>query len=132
MADAPPIPLRFAPSRVEGLSSVSQVAVWPDRIEFLCAGGYTVTHRFVDLAEWPGPRWLWKPLYRRGVRPKWLPVGERDMFHAPQDTFFEFYTTPRIRVYMPVDDVLDSYIATCFARVQAVLAAGGFHTFDLG
>jgi hypothetical protein len=61
----------------------------------------------------------------------WLPVADRDFFHAPPDRFFRFYTTPPLIVYMPVGD---SYFpqATCFAAVKQVLGAGGFDTVDLG
>src|SRR5436189_5123338 len=97
MSDAP---LQFTPSRVEGLADVSEVAVFPDRIE-LTAAGRVVTHHFMDIARWPGPRWICKTLYRAGVRPRWLPVADRDWFHEPPDMFFEFYTRPRLKVFMP-------------------------------
>ena len=30
--------LRFVPSRVEGLPDASEAAIYPDRLELLCAG----------------------------------------------------------------------------------------------
>jgi hypothetical protein len=69
--------VRFAPSRVEGLAAVAEVVVWRDRIELLSEGRW-VTYRFSDIACWPRPWWLWKFLFNRGVRPKWLPVADHD------------------------------------------------------
>src|SRR5689334_19319618 len=97
-------PLRFKPSRVEGLPAVSQVTVWTDRIE-LISEDRLVVYRFFDMARWPHPRWLWKMAFRKGIKPKFLPVGDRDWFHAPPDMFFIFYTTPRLKVFMPEDEI---------------------------
>jgi hypothetical protein len=123
--------LRFIPSRVEGLPGVTEVAVFPDRIE-LKSANRLVTHRFVDIARWPRPRLMWRLLSRLGLRPKWLPVGDRDWFHEPADMFVEFYTDPPLKVFMPRDEVKDPYHASHFVRLQQVLGEGGFHTFDLG
>jgi hypothetical protein len=112
------------------MAQVSEVAIWPDRLEFLAAG-QAVTFRLADLARWPRPASMWRLLFRVGCRPGWLPVGERDWFHPPQGRFIRFYTKPPVTVYMPVDEPVvhsESY----FLRVQLTLAAGGFHTIDLG
>ena len=124
--------LRFIPSRMEGLSSVNEVAVFADRIELSCEVGEVVTHRFADIARWPRPRALWRLLHRLGIGPKCPPVADRDWFHAPTEMFFEFYTEPRMRVFMPIEETKEPYGASHFARLQGVLAAGGFQTVDLG
>ncbi len=123
--------LRFIPSRVEGLAAVTEIAVFPDRLE-VTAGGRLVTFRFADIARWPTPRFVWQTLYRFGIRPKWLPVGVRDWFHEPSDMFFGFYTQPRLKVFMPVTEVKEPYGASHFRRLQDVLQVGGFSTYDLG
>lgn len=123
--------LRFIPSRVEGLPDVVEVVVWPDRLELHSAGAW-VQVRLAEIARWPRPAWLWKRLFRRGWRPRFLPIGDRDWFHAPRDRFFDFFTNPRIRVYMSDEDPETTYGDTLFRRVQDVLLSGGFHTFDLG
>jgi hypothetical protein len=89
--------LRFIPSRVEGVAGVTHVTVFPDRIELTSAAG-VIAHRFANIARWPSPRWVWRLLYRIGVRPSRLLVADRDWFHEPADMFFEFYTQPRIKV----------------------------------
>jgi hypothetical protein len=122
--------LRFAPSRVEGLPDVTEVAIHPDRLELLSAGEWVV-FRLEDIAEWPGPRWLRRLLSRLGWRPRWLPVGERDWFHASPDRFIRFFTSPRIVVYMP-DETGVEYPYTVFRRAQQVMSRGGFSTWDLG
>jgi hypothetical protein len=115
---------------VEGLGEVIEVAVWPDRIELLSSGTWLV-RRFENLARWPEPGWVWRWLFRRGVRPKFLPVGERDWFHEPSGRFFKFYTDPPLRVCMPADEV-EEHEGSYFLRVRRVVESGGFHTFDLG
>ena len=123
--------LQFVPSRVEGLPDVTGVTIYPDRIELASATG-VVKHRFADIARWPSPPILWKLLYRLGMRPRWLPVADRDWFHEPADMFFEFYTNPRLKVYMPQEESKEDYMASFFSRIQSVLRQGGFHTNDLG
>jgi hypothetical protein len=86
----------------------------------------------VDIARWPTPAFLWKLLYRLGVTPRWLPIADRDWFHEPAEMFFEFYTKPPLKVYMPRDESKAQYASSYFVRIQNVLREGGFHTFDLG
>src|SRR5262245_37110194 len=123
--------LRFVPSRVEGLPDVTEVAFFPDRLELRSAGRWVV-YPFASIARWPRPAWFWRLLHRLGLRPHRPLVGERDWSHLPPDRFFAFYTTPRLVVYMPHDEPAGGYGETYFARVNLVLAAGGFCTFDLG
>ncbi len=122
--------LRFVPSRVEGLPDVTEVAIFPDRLE-LCSAGRWAAIRFTEIARWPRPAWLWRSLSRFGWRPRCLCVGERDWFHPPRDRFFAFFTTPRIVVYL-TDDPEAGYVNTLFVRVQELMRAGGFTTWDLG
>jgi hypothetical protein len=123
--------LQFVPSRIEGLPDVAEVTVFPDRIELASAQG-VVTHHFVDVARWPSPSLLWKFLYRLGLKPRWLPVADRDWFHEPAEMFFEFYTVPRLKVCMPREESKEDYGSSFFVRMQNVLRQGGFHTVDLG
>jgi hypothetical protein len=123
--------LQFVPSRVECLRDVTSVTVFPDRIELESASG-VVTHRFADIARWPRPAPLWKLLYRLGIKPRWLPVADRDWFHAPADMFFAFYTYPPLKVYMPRDENKEDYASSYFVRIKDILRRGGFDTFDLG
>ena len=122
--------LRFLPSRVEGLADVTEVVVFPDRLE-ACSAGRQVTIRFGAIAAWPRPAWLWRLLARLGWRPRWLPVGERDWFHAPPDRFIRFFSSPPLTLYMP-DERGVPYPQTVFRRLQDVLLQGGFSTWDLG
>jgi hypothetical protein len=123
--------LRFVPSRVEGLPDVAEVAVFPDRLELESAGRRSV-YPFAAMARWPWPAWLWRLLFRLGLRTRRPPVADRDWFHPPPDRFFAFYTTPRLVVYMPPEEPAMGYADTYFVRVQRVIGAGGFSTFDLG
>ena len=116
---------RFVPSRVDGLRDVSEAAIYPDRIELRSAGQW-VSFRFTDFARWPRPAWLWRFLSRIGWRPRWLPVADRDW------RFIAFYTTPPVTVGLPADEPTGGYEETYVARIQRVICAGGFNTFDLG
>src|SRR5947209_7071273 len=117
--------LRFVPSRVEGRYGVTEVAIYPDRLELRSSGAWVV-FRFEDMARWPWPAILWKRLARAGWRPWRLPVGERDWFYPPSGRFFRFFTTPRLVVYLPDEDRETPYGSTLFRRVEDVLLAGGF------
>jgi hypothetical protein len=123
--------LRFVPSRVEGLPGVTEVAVYPDRMDLLSEGRW-VSFLFADIARWPRPAWLWRRVARLGWRPRWLPVGWRDWFHPPSQRFFRFRTRPPIVVYLPDEPRATDYGSTLFRRVQDVMLAGGFGTWDLG
>jgi hypothetical protein len=123
--------LRFIPSRVEGVDEVTEVAVFPDRLELWTATGPR-TFCFIEMAEWPRPAWLWRLLFKLGVRPRCLLVADRDWFHKPADRFFSFYTEPRLVVRMPEQEPAGPYGETFFVRMRQVIHSGGFHTYDLG
>ena len=57
--------LRFVPSAVEGLPSVTEAAVFPDRLELLSEGQWVVI-RFLHIARWHRWGWLYRPLARLG------------------------------------------------------------------
>jgi hypothetical protein len=132
MATAPADGLRFIPSAVKGLSAVTEVAVFPDRLELLSAGEW-VRIRFFDIARWYRHGWLYRPLawLGWGIR-GWPSVADRDWFHPPAGRFFRFYTEPPVTVYLPDEPPETSYGQTIFRRVQEVMAKGGFASFDLG
>jgi hypothetical protein len=124
--------LRFIPSNVEGLPSVTEVAVFPDRLELFSEDKWVVI-RFLDIARWYRHGWLYRPLARLGCGVHGRPFGaDRDWFHPPSGRFFRFFTAPPVTVYMPDEPPAIKYGQTMFRRVQDVMAAGGFVTFDLG
>jgi hypothetical protein len=131
MAESMTTELRFVPSRVEGLPDVSEVAVFPDRIELLSAGTW-MSFPFERMARYPKPKWLWRFLARLGWWKGFVPVGDRDWFHPPKDRYFRFYSSPAVIVYMPDEPVGLNYADTCFRHVQDMMIRGGYHTWDLG
>jgi hypothetical protein len=131
MAVASESHLRFVPSRVDGVASVTEAAVFPDRLELLSEGKWVVI-RFLDTARWYRHAWLYRPLAWLGWVGGYPSVADRDWFHPPRDRFFRFYTNPPITLYMPDELASLSYGETMFRRVQNVLTVGGFSTFDLG
>lgn len=124
--------LRFVPSAVEGLPAVSEVIVFPDRLELLSDGKWIVI-RLLDIARWYRRGWLWYPLARLGCGIHgWPSVADRDWFHPPAGRFFRFYTEPAITVFMPDEPRDLGYGETMFRRVQDIIGRGGFSTYDLG
>jgi hypothetical protein len=93
-------PVRFIPSRAEGLPHVTEVTLYPDRIELHSAGAWQSV-RFRDIARWPAPRWWWRVLFALGIRTRRIAVADRDWCRAPRERFFSFYAVPAIVVYMP-------------------------------
>jgi hypothetical protein len=122
-------PVRFVPSRVEGPPDVSEVAVFPDRVEIHCAGTWRAL-RFQDFARWPVPGWWWRFLFSMGIRKRLVPIADRDWCRAPRDRFFSFYTVPRIVVYMPEHESED-YGQSVFFRVKEAVESAGFGSVDL-
>lgn len=121
--------LQFVPRRVRGIQGVTAVAVYPDRLELETADG-VITHWFKDISRWPTPPIVWKFLYRFGVKPRWLPVAARCWSIEPADRYFSFYTKPRIKIYMPMDEIKD-YEASYFYRIVRVICEREFHTDDM-
>jgi hypothetical protein len=124
--------LRFVPSKVDGLADVTDVAVFPDRLE-LWSHGERVVIRFMDIARWYRGGWLFHPLARLRLGVWGRPfVADRDWFHPPAGRFFRFYTGPEVTVFMPDEPAELGYAETIFRRVQDVIGLGGFGTCDLG
>lgn len=123
--------IRFAPSGVDGLSDVSEVVVFPDRLEVKSADRWLV-FEFAAIAEWPDrPAWLWRLRRWLGLRPRFLLVADRDWFYPNEKKYFAFYTKPKLVVYMPADSPTE-YFQSHFVRIQEVMRQGGYSTNDLG
>jgi hypothetical protein len=123
--------LRFVPLAVEGLPGVTEVAVFPDRLELLSEGSWIVL-RLIDMARWYQRGWLYRPLAKLGWVHGWPMVADRMWFPCPAVSFFEFYTTPKLVIHVACDPTDDNPLNTVFQGIKQVLAAGGFGTFDLG
>jgi hypothetical protein len=123
--------LRFVPSRVDGLPSVDEVVVFPDRLEVRAASKWVVV-RFADIARWSRVGFVWRRLAHLGIVRGWPCVADRDWFHPPSGRFFRFYTDPAIAVFMPDEPSDLAYGQTIFRRIQDLIGAGGYSTFDLG
>jgi len=131
MSDTSSTPVRFRPSRTEGLLNVDEVAIYADRLELMSAGMLHV-FRFEEIGR-PQVSRAKNLVMRLLRRPACLQmVGERDWFHSPPDMFFEWYTSPPIRTYMPVDECKDSYTGSYFFRIRQAVESGGYGTYDLG
>jgi hypothetical protein len=122
--------VRFRPSRAEGLPDVREVVVHPDRLEVNTAGSW-VTFLFKRIGQRQESRVvsLAKRLVGRATWP--VLVADRDWFHPPRDRYFLWYTDPPLWTYMPEDESA-VHTGSYFARIQMVLALGGYATSDLG
>jgi hypothetical protein len=123
--------LRFVPSRVEGVAAVSEVVVFPDRLE-LITNGKPVVVRFADIAHWPRLGALWGPLARLGIVRGFACVADRDWFHMPADRYFRFYTEPAITVFMPQEPAALGFATSTFCKVNMLIMSRGYSTMDLG
>jgi hypothetical protein len=114
------------------LPSVTEAAVFRDRLELLSEGQWVVIC-FLDIARWYRLGWVYRLLarYGWGVR-GWPSIADRDWFHPPTGRFFRFFTKPPITIYMPDEPRETAYEKTMFRLVQNVIGLGGFGTFDLG
>jgi len=116
--------IRFVPSRVVGLPAVTEVAVWPDRLQLLSAGRW-LSYRFADMQKplWPAP--FWATVSRLGWRrPRFIAEGH--WFGDPRQRHIAFYLEPRLCVYMPSHDWQADYSKSIFARIQTLIRLGGF------
>jgi hypothetical protein len=121
--------IRFRPSRTEGREGVLEVAVSPDRLKLVTADGVE-TIRFFEIAVWPRPQLFWKAVAALGIKPRWLPVADRE-FNGSAKSFFRFYTDPPLVIFMPANEKPGPYAETWFVRIRELIHSGGFHTFDL-
>jgi len=126
----PPFKITFIPSRVDWTGAVYEVTVWPFRLDVETPDG-TQEFSFQRIGKIQESgimrfmRWL------GGAKPWGMLVADRDWFQAPPDRYFRFYTDPPMTVYMPEDDTLN-YEESVFFRVQAVILAGGYESYDVG
>ena len=123
--------MRFVPSRVEGIAAVTEVAIYPDRLELLSAGRW-VSFRLDDIVTWPKLAFIRRWLARRGLKPLCMPVGEHECFGSPSKRYFRFYTWPQIVIYMPDEKAALNHSEVLVRRVQDIILEGGFRTWDLG
>ena len=120
--------IRFTPSAVKGRESVSEVAIFPNRLELSDRQGTMETVRFSRIGQRQTS--LLASLLRF-QRPGPKMVAERCFFPKPWDCLFRFYTHPPITVYMPADEEPNDYTETTFFQVRRVIESGCFSTFDL-
>lgn len=126
----PEFKITFTPSRVDWITEVHSVTIWPNCLGVETAdGGQKFRFEEIGRIQESGimrfMRWL------SGSRPFGMLVADRDWFHPPQNRFFRFYTDPPMTVYMPSNETV-GYEDSFFFRIQAVIGCGGYETFDLG
>jgi hypothetical protein len=119
--------VRFSPPEVDGLPDVSEVAIFPDRLEVLTAGRW-IAFWFDSIGRKQESRaasWL-KRLLGRAPWPTL--VGEREFCTSRR--YVAFYTSPKLKIYTPADSDVP-YGETFIFRINAVLAKRGYSTCDL-
>jgi hypothetical protein len=122
--------IEFVPTKCEGIADVSKVEVYSDRMVIIAQGG-EIELFYSSLAKWPKPVFLSKLLTKIWIWPSFLPVADRDWFNAPGKRYFEFYTSPRIKLYVPDTEEM-GYGDSIFFKVREVIENGKYSTFDLG
>lgn len=123
--------LCFRPSQVEGVPHITEATLYPDRLE-LVIDHQPMTISFHKIARWWRHGWYYRLLGGLGFGIRGFPsVANRDWYSPTKIRYFEFYTNPTIRVFMPEQDLAVSYLDSVFFCAQRVIAAGGFSTFDM-
>jgi hypothetical protein len=115
--------VRFVPSRVEGVSGVSEVAIFPNRLEVRGEHRW-VTVPFADFAIGGEKRGLFNPNPRRGRVARIYFSKER---YA--DSHVRFLTDPPITIYMPANGPTH-FPDSAFWRLQQVICSGGYQVQD--
>jgi hypothetical protein len=121
--------VRFIPSQVEGLSGVTEAAVFPDRLELKSHGGW-VTFPFASFG-WPQESRTAARIKRMlKLKPARRIVGEIwfDPVHYP-NSYVRFFTEPRLTIYMPATGPT-RYPHSHFWRIQQTVRAGGCEVED--
>jgi hypothetical protein len=115
--------VRFAPSHVKGVSGVTEVAVFPDRLEVRGDLGW-VQVPFADFATGGQKRGMFNPCPKRGR-------VARNYFSRERyaDSHIRFLTDPPISVYMPADGPTH-FPDSVFWRIQQTIRSGGYETTD--
>jgi hypothetical protein len=114
---------------VRGLPDVDEVAVFPDRLEVRTRGQWRV-FSFAEIGAWLEPPWLARLKQRLRLLPYRKQVAELVYVREPyEESYFEFFTDPRLRVHMPAGDA-PLYPDSVFWRIQDVLRSGGYAAED--
>jgi len=117
--------VRFVPSRVDGVSGVREVAVFPDRLEVLGDRGW-VAVPFADFAQGAEKRGFFTR------NPKLGRVGA--ILYSTEkyaDSHIRFLTDPPITIYMPADGPTQ-FPNSVFWRIQRTITAGRYEVIDSG
>src|SRR6266581_7980222 len=122
--------VRFTPSRVEGVSGVTEAAIYADRLELKGDRGW-VCVPFSDFARRDGPTWL-NRVRRFFNKPEKRGHVAGILFSRQHyvDSHIRFLTDPPITLYMPADGPTQ-FPGSHFWRLQAVIRGGGYQVEDL-
>lgn len=114
--------IEFVPTKYEGIAGVSKVEVYSDRLVIFTQDG-EVELSYSSVARWPKPVFLSKLLTNIWIWPSFLPVADRNWFNTPGKRYFEFYTSPRIKLYVPDTEEM-GYSDSIFCKVREVIENG--------
>lgn len=124
--------LRFVPTKVKGRPDVTEVIVYPNRLE-LYSDGQWVTIRFTEIVHWFKYAWFYRLQMRLGFGLRgWPCVADRDWFKPQGERYFRFFSSPPLEIYLPGESDDVDYADSLFYQIQAVISRGRFSTSDLG
>jgi len=129
MTDSVPAVVEIVPLRSAGIDSVRSVR-FDDQALTVDADAQTFVFHYADIAEWPFPAALRRLMWRIGWRKGAAAVGERWWHTDPQFARIEFFTTPRLTIWMPADGHLP-YGNSPWVQIQRRLGASDFFTWDM-
>jgi hypothetical protein len=128
MPDTVPSDVEIVPLRSEGIEAVTLVRF--DAEGLTVRADQTLIFRYVDIAAWPFPAPLRGLMWRLGWRRSTASVGKRHWHTDHQYARIEFFTTPRLTIWMPPEGHR-RYATSPWVQFQRRLAASGFCTWDM-
>ena len=119
--------VRFVPAGVVGLEDVTEVAIFPNRLE-VKVKGKLLTFVFDSFAKRQQNAFTFRMMRLFGRATEPLLVGEREF--CTDRRYVTFHTTPNLKIHTPPDPP-NNYAGTYLARINAILHRGGYATHDL-
>ena len=124
-----PESIYLRPLRAEGFTNVETVCFDGNGLTVLSTDD-SVSFRYIEIAKIPFPALFLRLLWKLGWRRASFSVGKRYWHVDHRQARMEFFTTPRLTIWMPAEGH-EHYATSPWVQIQQRLSASGFFTWDL-